>query len=39
MSGTAVTDSQREECADLVMQAMLEDYCTETGVPLQSGFL
>lgn len=32
MSGTAVTDSQREECAALVMQAMLEDYCTETGV-------
>ena len=38
MSGTAVTDSQREECADLVMQAMLEDYCTETGVPFNQAF-
>ena len=33
MSGTAVADLQREECADLVMRVMLEDYCTETGVP------
>lgn len=39
MSGTAVTDSQREECAALVMQAMLEDYCTETGVSFNQAFL
>lgn len=38
MSGTAVTDSQREECTDLVMQTMLEDYCTETGVPFNQAF-
>ena len=39
MSGTAVTDSQREACADLVMQAMLEDYYTETGVSFNQAFL
>ena len=39
MSGTAVTASQREECAALVMQAMLEDYCTETGVSFNQAFL
>lgn len=38
MSVTTVTDSQREECANLVMQAMLEDYCTETGVPFNRAF-
>lgn len=38
MSRTVVTDSQRKECADLVMQAMLEDYCTETGVPFNQAF-
>ena len=38
MDGTSVTDLQREECANLVMQAMLEDYCTETGVPFNQAF-
>lgn len=39
MSETVVADSQREECADLVMRAMLEDYCTETGVSFNQAFL
>lgn len=38
MSETVVADSQREECADLVMRAMLEDYCTETGVSFNQVF-
>lgn len=38
MSETVVADSQREECADLVMRAMLEDYCTETGVSFNPVF-
>ena len=28
-----ISDEQRETCAVNVMRAMLEDYCTETGVP------
>ena len=27
-----ISDEQRETCAVNVMRAMLEDYCTETGV-------
>lgn len=38
MSETVVADSQREECADLVMRVMLEDYCTETGVSFNQVF-
>ena len=33
-----VSDEQRESCAVNVMRAMLEDYCTETGVPFHQAF-
>ena len=33
-----ISDEQRETCAVNVMRAMLEDYCTETGVPFNQAF-
>lgn len=33
-----VSDEQRESCAVNVMRAMLEDYCTETGVSFDHAF-
>ena len=33
-----ISDEQRETYAVNVMRAMLEDYCTETGVPFNQAF-